>query len=218
MNGDILGYLTKISEPLPMGAVSIGGIFFAAYWVATEALTTLFGGLVIFSILIITIAVCINDVKRGSPAKKYETKSTNMEINLSKDLRVKGNIWEKIEPIFINIGFNYGKRTVSELLINKRYEFSLANGITSLFIVQLKPEELTISTISYLNTMKLILEDIRRCTVEKIVIICDKQEIDDGLINFVEGRDDLALLTNYSIRQLDKREVGEIHLKHKLGL
>ena len=72
-----------------------------------------------------------------------------------------------------------------------------------MFIVQLKPEELSPDTIFQLRGIKDELIEKRNEHV-KILIICDVQQIFDGLHYSVLGSDDLILLTHYGIHQTER--------------
>lgn len=102
-------------------------------------------------------------------------------------------------------------------MIAESYEFSWAGGNKSLFIVQLGPEDLTPTAVGLLQTMSGRLEEKRRkYAIKKIVIICDVQQISEGLHYNVIGKDEIALITHYIINEIKKEDVSKELLKKVL--
>lgn len=207
---DLLKIPENIKTLISLGALAIISIIIINYMVQENIKVAMS----FFAIISIVYLICSAESKRGTPLKE-DIRET---ANLSKDLRVEEGIWKKIDTLLKNLGFYETKRNDSEELINEPYEFSLAKGSTSLFIVQLKREELTLPVVSLLIAMKNELESTRGSKIGKIVIICNVQQIYDALYHYINGKKDLALLTNYSIKKLGESDAGIIHLEEKLAL
>lgn len=200
----------KIKTPIPLGAL-VALVILAVVYCNPP---TLMGVLAICAVSFIATICVIVDVKRGTQPKE----DVNTPVNISKDLRVKEEIWRNLDvPLNAN-GFNERKRNDSEELMGESYEFSWARGTPSLFIVQLKSEELSPATVLQLRGMKSELESKRKGEdIRKIVIVCDAEQIFDALHHSVIGSNDLALLTHYSIDKIEKEDAGSVHLQKLLS-
>lgn len=154
-----------------------------------------------------------NYINRGTLPQE----GVNKAVSISKDLRVKEEIWRNLDAALDVNGFTKRERKDSEKLMGESYEFSWAGGNTSLFIVQLKSRELSVATVLQLRGMKSELESKRkRGDIRKIVIICDERQIFDALHHSVIGSNDLALLTHYSIDEIKEKDAGSAHLQKLL--
>jgi len=150
---------------------------------------------VVFLYLVFTVGI-----KRGTPPKEDISEPTSF----STDLRVKQELWKILDGALSSLGFTERKVSEVENLMGMNYEFSWAKGGEfSLFIVQLKPEELSPDAIFQLRGIKDELIEKRNEHV-KILIICDVQQIFDGLHYCVLGSDDLIILTHYGVHQTEE--------------
>jgi len=202
----------KIKTPIGLGVFAIGVIGFIIFKI-DEPLTWVYGAIFVVIIFIIVIVVCLAYIKRGTPPKE----DVDTAEDISHDLRVKEDIWEKLDTLLQELGFSTRKRNDSEELIygESNYKFSLAKGDTSLFIVQLAPEKLTPAAILQLRGGIRRLKIVRGYNIRKLVIICDTSQIYDG-IYYSKGKD-LALLLNYSINKIrGDRDAAIAHLKEQL--
>jgi hypothetical protein len=202
----------KINTPIRLGALAIVVIGFIIFTI-DEPLTLVYGAIFVAIIFIIVIVVCLAHIKRGTPPKE----DVDTAEDISHDLRVKEDIWEKLDTLLQELGFSTRKRNDSEELIHgeSNYKFSLAKGDTSLFIVQLAPEKLTPAAILQLRGGIRSLKIVRGYGIGKLVIICDTPQIYDG-IYYSKGKD-LALLLNYSINKIrGDRDAAIAHLKEQL--
>lgn len=158
--------------------------------------------IVIILIFFIVIAGFIFDSKKRTPSRD----DIHNPLNISKDLRVKENIWDGLDKSLVNIGFEETKRNDAENLMGGNYEFSWAkeNGSGPLFIVQLDNEKLTTDVIYQVIGMGEELKKKRGVGDIKNVVICDVQNIYDGLYYRTIGDNTLALITNYAINEIKK--------------
>jgi len=219
MIDEIQKYFLKIKEPIPLGAAGLFVIIFIIYHIINENLTPLFGGIVIILAVLLVCIVCFTDVKRITQSSSSDKALPEEYVDspiVSTDLRVNDDIWRKIDPVLGNIGFTIRVKSDSENLLTDNFEFSLAKGPKSLLIVQLQPEKLNIDVTNYISGLKNDLEKVRTCVIEKIVVICYTNLIDDGVFHHMR-RNDMVLLSKYSIQQLEKSK-PEIYLKRELGL
>ena len=201
----------KIKTPIPLGALVVLVIFAVVYFNTS----TFMGVIAIGAVFIIAIIGFITDINRGTQPKE----DVNTPVSISKDLRVKEEIWRNLDAALNANGFNETERNDCEELMGEDYEFSWAGGSPSLFIVQLKSGELSPATVFQLRGMKSELESKREIDdIRKIVIICDVRQIFDALHHSVIGSDDLALLTHYSIDEFKKEDAGSAHLQKLLFL
>jgi hypothetical protein len=199
----------EIKTPVSLGALVALVIFTVVYFNPP----TLMGVTAICAVAIIAIIAFITDINRGTPLNE----EVDTSVNISKDLRVKEVIWSNLDAALNVNGFNERERNDSEMLMGERYEFSWAGGTPSLFIVQLKSGELSAATVLQLRGMKSELESKRKSDdIKKIVIICDVRQIFDVLHHSVNGSNDLALLTHYSIDKIKEEVVGSAHLRKLL--
>ena len=199
----------KIKTPISLGAFVALVILAVVYFNPP----TFQGVTAIFAVTIIAIIGFIADIKRGTQPKE----DVNTPVSISKDLRVKEEIWRNLDAALNANGFNERERNDCEELMGESYEFSWAGGTPSLFIVQLKSGELSAATVLQLRGMKSELESKRKSDdIKKIVIICDVQNIFDALHHSVIGSNDLALLTHYSIDKIKEEDVGSAHLRKLL--
>lgn len=199
----------EIKTPVSLGALVALVIFTVVYFNPP----TLMGVTAICAVAIIAIIAFITDINRGTPLNE----EVDTSVNISKDLRVKEEIWSNLDAALNVNGFNERERNDSEMLMGERYEFSWAGGTPSLFIVQLKSGELSPATVLQLRGMKSELESKRkRDDIGKIVIICDVRQIFDALHYNVIGSNDLVLLTHYSIDKIKEEDAGSAHLRKLL--
>ena len=199
---DKLGKLTdslasaasKIKTPISLAALAVLVIFLIVYFNPPSVI----GITAIYAVIIITVFTV--SIKKGTPPKEDISEPTSF----STDLRVKQELWKILDGALSSLGFTERKISEVENLIGMNYEFSWAKGGEfSLFIVQLKPEELSPDTIFQLRGIKEELKEKRNEHV-KILIICDVKQIFDGLHYCVLGSDDLILLTHYGIHQTEE--------------
>ena len=199
----------KIKTPISLGAFVALVILVVVYFNPS----TFEGVTAICAVTIIAIIGFIADIKRGTQPKE----DVDTPVSISKDLRVKEEIWRNLDAALNANGFNERERNDCEELMGESYEFSWAGGTPSLFIVQLKSGELSAATVLQLRGMKSELESKRKSDdIKKIVIICDVQNIFDALHHSVIGSNDLALLTHYSIDKIKEEDVGSAHLRKLL--
>ena len=199
----------KIKTPISLGAFVALVILAVVYFNPP----TFQGVTAIFAVTFIAIIGFIADIKRGTQPKE----DVDTPVSISKDLRVKEEIWRNLDAALNANGFNERERNDCEELMGESYEFSWAGGTPSLFIVQLKSGELSAATVLQLRGMKSELESKRKSDdIKKIVIICDVQNIFDALHHSVNGSNDLALLTHYSIDKIKEEDVGSAHLRKLL--
>jgi hypothetical protein len=208
LNLNFLQLLSSIPTKITT-ALSLAGLVAIAILAVVQLIPSpLIGAIAIAALSLIAIAGFI--AERVTPPKKES-------VSLSKDIRVEEEIWRNLDTVLNAIGFNKRNRSdYEELLIGKSYDFSWASagGNKSLFIVQLKQEELTPEAIGLLHEMRGRLEMKRSEVIKKIVIIYNVPQIFDWLHYVVIGREDLALLTRYSINEIKKDNVD--HLKKLL--
>lgn len=175
----------------------------------------LMGIFAIGALVLIALGGFIADIKKETPSKRDYSKPKS--VSFPKDLRIKEKIWRKLDILLEDIGFSERKRNDSEELMGESYEFSWASGGTSLLFVQLKPGELITDAIFQLEGIKSSLQKKRNeYDIKKLVIICDVEKIFDVLHHNIIGREDLALLTHYSINKIEERDAGIAHLKKLL--
>jgi hypothetical protein len=199
----------KIKTPISLGAFVALVILAVVYFNPP----TFEGVTAICAVTIIATIGFIADIMRGTQPKE----DVNTPVRISKDLRVKEEIWRNLDAALNANGFNERERNDCEELMGESYEFSWAGGTPSLFIVQLKSGELSAATVLQLRGMKSELESKRKSDdIKKIVIICDVRQIFDVLHHSVNGSNDLALLTHYSIDKIKEEVVGSAHLRKLL--
>lgn len=192
---------SKITTPISLAALKV---LVAALTVLVILLVVYFNPPLIIGITAICAASIVSiitiftvGIKKGTPPKEDISEPTSF----STDLRVKQEVWEILDGALSSLGFDERRVSEVENLIGMNYEFSWAKGGKfSLFIVQLKPEELTSDAIFQLRGIKDGLKE-KRDEHVKILIICDVQQIFDGLHYCVIGSTDLVLLTHYGIHQ-----------------
>lgn len=187
---------SKIKTRISLAALTVLVILLVVYFNPPPIV----GVTAMASIVTITIAVFTVGIKKGTPLKEDISEPTSF----SADLRVKQEFWKILDGALSSLGFNERRVSEVENLIGMNYDFSWAKGGEfSLFIVQLKPEELTPAAIFHLRGIKDGLKGKRDEDV-KILIICDVQQIFDGLHYSVMGSEDLILLTHYGIHQTEE--------------
>jgi hypothetical protein len=207
--GNLFNIAAKIKTPISLAALVILVIFAVIYFNPP----ILLGVIAICAVSIIAIICFIADIKRGTQPKE----DVNTPVNISKDLRVKEEIWRNLDVALNANGFTERERNDCEELMGESYEFSWAGGTPSLFIVQVKSGELSPATVLQLRGMKSELESKRKEEdIRKIVIVCDAEQIFDALYHSVSGSSDLALLTHYSIDKIKEKDAGSVHLQKLL--
>ena len=191
--------VTSVCPPTILASISLAAlavlvIFLIVYFNPPSVI----GITAICAVIIITVFTV--GIKKGTPPKEDISEPTSF----STDLRVKQELWKILDGALSSLGFTERRVSEVENLMGMNYEFSWAKGGEfSLFIVQLKPEELSPDTIFQLRGIKEELKEKRNEHV-KILIICDVQQIFDGLHYCVLGSDDLILLTHYGIHQTEE--------------
>jgi len=194
---------SKIRTPISLAALTVLVILLVVY----SNRPPVIGITAICAVSIVSIIIVFTvGIKKGTPPKEDISEPTSF----STDLRVKQELWKILDEALSSLGF--AERRVSEVenLMGMNYEFSWAKGGEfSLFIVQLKPEELSPDAIFQLRGIKDELIEKRneikkRNEYVKILIICDVQQIFDGLHYCVLGSDDLIILTHYGIHQTEE--------------
>jgi len=186
---------SKIRTPISLAALAMLVIFLIVYSNSPPDIKIIAICALVFLYMVFTVGI-----KKGTPPKEDISEPTSF----STDLRVKQELWKILDEALSSLGFTERRVSEVENLIGMNYEFSWAKGSKfSLFIVQLKPEELSPDTIFQLRGIKEELKEKRNEHV-KILIICDVQQIFDGLHYCVLGSDDLILLTHYGIHQTEE--------------
>jgi len=197
--GKLLDSLTsaasKIKTPISLAALAVLVILLIVYSNSPPVIGITAICAVVFLYLVFTVGI-----KKGTPPKEDISEPTSF----STDLRVKQELWKILDGALSSLGFTERRVSEVENLMGMNYEFSWAkSGEFSLFIVQLKPEELSPDAIFQLRGIKDELIEKRNEHV-KILIICDVQQIFDGLHYCVLGSDDLIILTHYGIHQTEE--------------
>jgi len=198
---------SKIKTPISLAALTVLVIFMVVfmvvYLVVHSNLPSVLGIICATVIIIAVSIVCVVSIftaGKGTPPKEDISEPTSF----STDLRVKQELWKILDGALSSLGFTGRKVSEVENLMGMNYEFSWAKGGEfSLFIVQLKPKELSPDAIFQLRGIKDELIEKRNEHV-KILIICDVQQIFDGLHYSVLGSDNLILLTHYGIHQTER--------------
>jgi len=186
---------SKIKTPISLAALTVLVILLVVYSNPPPVI----GITAICAVSIVSIIIVFS-IKKGTPPKEDISEPTSF----STDLRVKQELWKILDGALSSLGFTERRVSEVENLMGMNYEFSWAKGGEfSLFIVQLKPEELSPATIFQLRGIKEELIEKRNEHV-KILIICDVQQIFDGLHYSVLGSDNLILLTHYGIHQTER--------------
>ncbi len=186
---------SKIKTPISLAALTVLVILLVVYSNPPPVI----GITAICAVSIVSIIIVFS-IKKGTPPKEDISEPTSF----STDLRVKQELWKILDGALSSLGFTERRVSEVENLMGMNYEFSWAKGGEfSLFIVQLKPEELSPATIFQLRGIKEELIEKRNEHV-KILIICDVQQIFDGLHYCVLGSDDLIILTHYGIHQTEE--------------
>lgn len=189
---------SKIKTPISLAALTVLVILLVVYFNPPPVIGIT--AICAVSIVSIIITVFTVGIKKGTPPKEDISEPTRF----STDLRVKQELWKILDGALSSLGFTERRVSEVENLIGMNYEFSWAKGGEfSLFIVQLKPEELSPDAIFQLRGIKDGLKEKRNEHV-KILIICDVQQIFDGLHYSVLGSDDLIILTHYGIHQTEE--------------
>jgi len=197
--GKLLDSLTsaasKIKTPISLAALAVLVILLIVYSNSPPVIRITAICAVVFLYLVFTVGI-----KKGTPPKEDISEPTSF----STDLRVKQELWKILDGALSSLGFTERRVSEVENLMGMNYEFSWAKGGEfSLFIVQLKPEELSPDAIFQLRGIKNELIE-KRNEYVKILIICDVQQIFDGLHYCVLGSDDLIILTHYGIHQTEE--------------
>ena len=186
---------SKIKTPISLAALTVLVILLVVYSNPPPVI----GITAICAVSIVSIIIVFS-IKKGTPPKEDISEPTSF----STDLRVKQELWKILDGALSSLGFTERRVSEVENLMGMNYEFSWAKGGEfSLFIVQLKPKELSPDAIFQLRGIKDELIEKRNEHV-KILIICDVQQIFDGLHYCVLGSDDLILLTHYGIHQTER--------------
>jgi len=191
---------SKIKTPISLAALTVLVILLVVYFNPPPivGITAICAASIVT--IIITVFIFTVGIKKGTPPKEDISEPTSF----SADLRVKQEVWKVLDGALSSLKFNERRVSEVENLIGMNYEFSWAKGDEfSLFIVQLKPEELTPAAIFHLRGIKDNLKG-KRGKHMKILIICDVQQIFDGLHYSVMGSEDLILLTHYGIHQTEE--------------
>ena len=186
---------SKIKTPISLAALTVLVILLVVYFNPAPIIGVT--AICAASFVSIIITVFTAGIKKGTPPKEDISEPTSF----STDLRVKQEFWEILDGALSSLKFEERRVSEDENLIGMNYEFSWAKGGDfSLFIAQLKPEELTPDAIFQLRGIKEELKG-KRDEQVKILIICDVQQIFDGLHYCVMGSEDLIILTHYGIHQ-----------------
>lgn len=200
----------KIKSPIGLGVIAIGVIGVIFLNIDEPQISVISAAI----ISLIFIVACFAS-KIGTPPKE----DVNTAENISHDLRVREGIWEKLDTLLQDLGFSTRKRDDSEELIptESKYKFSLAKGSVALFIVQLEAKALTPAAVFQLGGMRQRLKKMRGYDIMKLVIICDTEQIYNGL--YYSRGTDRALLLNHSINKIrGERNAAITHLKEQLLL
>lgn len=139
---------SKIRTPISLAALTVLVILLVVYSNPPPVI----GITAICAVSIVSIIIVFTvGIKKGTPPKEDISEPTSF----STDLRVKQELWKILDEALSSLGF--AERRVSEVenLMGMNYEFSWAKGGEfSLFIVQLKPEELSPDAIFQLRGIK----------------------------------------------------------------
>jgi hypothetical protein len=184
----------KITNPWALTAYIGGTILGVILVVSYFNLPPIVGYIAISALTFICIFTVGKNV--STPHKEDISEATK----LPQDLRVKTEIWKKLDEAFSRCGFNARKRSEADNFSGKNYKFSWAKGANfSLFIVKVEKDILTPDVIFQLRGMKDELRQ-KRGTYIKTLVICETDQIYDGLHYAVIGDPDSILLTNLAIK------------------